>query len=427
MHQPPTTKINPNQISGNDRHTTTIHYGWFIMVTGTLCIFASLGLGRFSLGMLLPSMGRDLHLSYGQMGLIGTLNFIGYLVAVLLCGRLARRFGPRRLIATALAGIGISMLLISQARNLAQILALYLLTGIGSGLSNVPMVSLISCWFASSKRGRAAGFVAIGSGFAIILSGRLIPYLNRIQEQGWRTSWLVLGALVLCVAVICGLVLRNSPQDRGLLPIGASGHPQGQHPVFSVQTAEHGHRSSLVLLCAALYFLFGFTYVIYTTFIVTTLVKEKGLSEAVAGNFWAWVGLLSLASGPVFGILSDRFGRRPALMVVFFIQSLAYLLIALNLPPVFLYLSIGCFGIVVWSVPTIMAALVGDVAGAERMAAVFGFVTFIFGLGQISGPFLAGILAEKTGSFSSSFLLAAALALIAVLCSAFLPKRKNVL
>lgn len=401
-----------------------IHYGWFIMMTGTLCLFASLGLGRFSLGVLLPSMGRDLQLSYSQMGLIGTLNFIGYLLAVLLCGKMTRHFGARRLISTALAGIGLSMLCISQAQGLAPILALYFLTGIGSGLSNVPMVSLISCWFASSKRGRAAGFVTIGSGFAIILSGRMIPYFNRIQEQGWRTSWLVLGALVLVVAVICALVLRNSPRERGLLPVGMTEEPRDRKQDILAGTV-HGLRSSLVLHCAAIYFLFGFTYVIYATFIVTTLIEEKGLSESVAGNFWSWVGLLSLVSGPVFGGLSDRFGRRPALMLVFSIQSLAYLLIALELPPVFLYLSIGCYGIVVWSVPSIMAALVGDLAGSERVATVFGFVTFIFGLGQIIGPYLAGILAEKTGSFAGSFLLASALAVTAVILSAFLPPKNK--
>ena len=414
--------MSPDKISRNDQ--SAIHYGWFIMVTGTLCLFASLGLGRFSLGVLLPSMGRDLQLSYSQMGLIGTLNFIGYLLAVLLCGRLSRRFGARRLISAALVGIGFSMLLISQAKSLPLILALYLLTGIGSGLSNVPMVSLISSWFASSKRGRAAGFVAIGSGFAIILSGKLIPYLNSIQEQGWRTSWLVLGTLVLVVAGICALVLRNSPQEQGLLPVGMTESQAGKAHNLLGQPV-HGRRSAIILHCAAIYFLFGFTYVIYATFIVTTLVTEKGLSEAVAGNFWSWVGLLSLVSGPVFGGLSDRFGRSPALMLVFSIQALAYLLIALDLPPFFLYLSIGCYGIVVWSVPSIMAALVGDYAGAERVATIFGFVTFIFGLGQIIGPFLAGILAETTGSFAGSFLLAAAMAGTAVILSAFLPKKNK--
>ncbi len=404
-------------------NSSAVHYGWYIMITGTLCLFASLGLGRFSLGMLLPSMGKSLHLSYGQMGLIGTLNFIGYLLAVLLCGKLTKRFGARRLITTALILIGLCMLLIGWARNLYLILALYLVTGIGSGLSNVPMVSLISCWFASNKQGRATGFVAIGSGFAIILSGKLIPYLNTVHEQGWRLSWLVLGAIVLCVAAICALVLRNSPRECGLLPVGMT--EIHAHKRAKAVAGSPGLRSSIILHCAAIYFLFGFSYVIYATFIVTTLVQEKGFSEAVAGNFWSWVGLLSLFSGPVFGIFSDRFGRRPALMLVFTIQSLAYLLIALDLPRIFLYLSIGCYGIVVWSVPSIMAALVGDYAGAEGVASVFGFVTFVFGLGQVIGPFLAGLLAEMSGSFSSSFLMAAVLAGSAVFLSALLPRKRE--
>lgn len=401
-----------------------IHYGWIIMVTGTLCIFASLGLGRFSLGMLLPAMGRELQLSYFQMGLIGTLNFLGYLIAVLLCGRLTRRFGARRVIAAALTGSGVSMLLIGWAPNLYLIFILYLLTGIGSGLSNVPMLSLISSWFSSNKRGQAAGFVAIGSGFAIIMSGKLIPYLNTIYDQGWRVSWLVLGSLVLGVAVICYLVLRNSPQQCGLLPVGMAADRQPeQGRVLLVDGPRIG--SSFILRCAAIYFLFGFTYIIYATFIVTALVQDKGFTEAVAGNFWSWVGLLSLFSGPVFGIFSDRFGRRPGLMLVFAIQAMAYLLIAFELPPLFLYLSIGLYGLVLWSVPAIMAALVGDYAGAERVATLFGFVTFIFGLGQASGPFLAGILAEMSGSFASSFLMTAVLALAAVIVSTSLPKKQH--
>ncbi|MEK6200947.1 MAG: MFS transporter [Desulfobulbaceae bacterium] len=400
-----------------------IHYGWFIMATGTLCLFASLGLGRFSLGMLLPSMGDALHLSYTQMGLIGTLNFIGYLIAVLLCGKITKRFGARRLIGTSLAVIGLSMLLISRATNLYLILALYLVTGIGSGLSNVPMVSLISCWFSKNKRGRATGFVTIGSGFAIVLSGKLIPYLNTIYEQGWRVSWFTLGIIVLAVAALSSLVLRNSPQECGLLPVGATGPPplKGASP----HVAPTELRSSIILHCAAIYFLFGFTYVIYATFIVTTLVQEKGFSETVAGNFWSWVGLLSLFSGPVFGSLSDRFGRRPILMLVFAIQVAAYLMIGLDLPQIFLYLSIGCYGIVVWSIPSIMPALVADYVGPERVASLFGFVTFIFGLGQIIGPFLAGSLAEISGSFSSSFLLAAFLAGSGIVLSALLPKNNT--
>jgi len=69
-----------------------------------------------------------------------------------------------------------------------------------------------------------------------------------------------------------------------------------------------------------------------------------------------------------------------------------------------------------------MAAAVGDYVGARNAAAAFGLITFIFGFGQISGPSVAGILAERTGSFSSSFYMAAGFAGVAILLTSFLKK-----
>ncbi|MBU3936548.1 MAG: MFS transporter, partial [Proteobacteria bacterium] len=174
-----------------------LHYGWHIVWTGTFCIFACLGLGRFALGMILPAMGQSLHLSYSQMGLIGTMNFAGYLVAVLFCGSLVDRLGYRRLIVIGLAAIGLTMILIGRSTSLAMILVCYTITGMGSGAANVPMMGLISQWFAKSHRGKATGFVVIGSGFAILLSGRLVPFLNNLGgAEGWRLSWQVLGVII---------------------------------------------------------------------------------------------------------------------------------------------------------------------------------------------------------------------------------------
>ncbi len=398
------------------------HYAWVIVATGTLSIFACLGFGRFALGMLLPSMASTLKLSYSQIGFISTANFAGYLASVLFCGHIAGKIGSRRLIVIALVLIGASMALISRAGSFAAVLLLYCITGVGSGAANVPVMGLITAWFDRTVRGRAAGFVVIGSGFAIIISGKLIPFVNRlVGPEGWRTNWLVLAASVLAIAVVAHLFLRDRPGDKGLLPLGSEG--------FNITPMHQSHaagqsiyRNKTLYLLGAIYFLFGYTYVIYATFIVTALIRERGFSETIAGNFWSWVGLLSLASGPVFGTLSDRLGRKAGLMIVFSLQMLAYLLVAAHLPPLFLYLSIGFYGIVAWSIPSIMVAAVSEYVGVDRALSAFGFITFIFGLGQIIGPGIAGVLAEKTGSFSSSFFMAAAFACLAIILAGFLRK-----
>jgi predicted MFS family arabinose efflux permease len=298
-----------------------------------------------------------------------------------------------------------------------------MLTGVGSGATNVPVMGLVSAWFKARKRGRAAGFIVIGSGFAIILSGKLIPSINAVAgSEGWRISWLILSGIVTIVAIISVILIRNRPEDKNLLPVGtedASSAATAPRPQVNV------YREWMIYYLGIIYFLFGYTYVIYATFIVTTLVKERGFSESVAGNFWAWVGFLSLFSGPVFGTLSDKLGRKAGLIIVFSLQTFAYLLAASGLPGIFLYCSIFFYGIVAWSIPSIMAAAVGDYVGARNAAAAFGLVTFIFGFGQISGPSVAGILAERTGSFSSSFYMAAAFAGAAILLTAFLKKNRT--
>jgi len=118
----------------------TFHYGWVIVFAGMLCIVACLGFGRFALGMLLPSMAATLHLSYSQMGFISTANFLGYLASVLVSAHWAGRIGSRRLIFLALLTVAISMALVSRATGFLSVLLLYMITGIGSGATNVPVI-----------------------------------------------------------------------------------------------------------------------------------------------------------------------------------------------------------------------------------------------------------------------------------------------
>jgi MFS family permease len=407
----------------NPSAPSKIHYSWHVVWAGLLCIFACLGLGRFALGMLLPSMAESLSLTYSQMGLIGTVNFIGYLLSVLACGPLTEKFGYRKVISAALLSIGLSMVLIGNSKSLTTILCLYFLTGMGSGAANVPIMALVSSWFAPEKRGIGTGFVVIGSGFAILLSGKLLPYINlTFGLEGWRISWFVLGSLTILISIICLIVLRDSPKSLGLMPFGQT---KDQHLNDLDSNREVKISTKSIVHIGAIYFLFGYTYVIYATFIVTSLIQERGFSESTAGTFWSWVGLLSIASGPVFGGLSDKIGRKWSLSLVFCIQATAYLLAALKLADLFIYISIGCYGIVAWSIPSIMAALVGDYAGPRKAARVFGIITFVFALGQIAGPAISGLLAEHSNSFSSSFLMAALFAISAAILSASLPATKK--
>ena len=397
---------------------STMHYGWIIVATGMLVLFSCLGLARYAYTMLLPAMQTGLGLSYDRMGFIGTANFAGYLASVIMVPHLIRRFRPRLTITAGLALITVSMLGISRSQGFATIALLYTLAGLGGGFANIPMMALVTYWFRSEERGKAAGLVIGGNGAAIIFAGFLIPLLNRVYgAAGWRTGWLILGLISLAVTCCAAMLLRNHPEELGLEPVGRPLPPSPDQ----LRPREHRGDGWLLVRLGLLYLVFGATFMIYGTFIVTTMVKECGFTEARAGFYWSWVGFFSIFSGVGFGALSDRIGRKRGLALVFGVQTVAYLLAGLKLGSIGLTASVVLYGLAVFAIPAIMAAAIGDYLGLHRAATAFATVTVFFAVGQTAGPAAAGLIGKATGSFTPAYLLASLLTATAALLALALP------
>lgn len=412
-------------MSQTEQKPSKLHYGWILVFTGVAVLFSCIGLGRFSLGMLLPSMGASLGLTYSEMGFISTGNLVGYLIGVALAGLVATRAGARRTIVSGLFLVGGSMALIAFAATFHEVLSLYIATGVGSALANVPMVGLVAHWFLKSLRGRAAGTILTGNALAIVFAGFFIPRLNiEFGADGWRLGWLTMGAVSLVITLIAGVLIRNSPAEKGLLPLGSAHGFSDQAPDPEVRFKGKSHGGTLVHL-GLIFALFGATQVVYATFIVTVLVTERGFGEAAAGTFWSVVGAFSIFSGQLFGWLSDKLGRRAGMMIVYVLFTVSFSLAAADLSNATLFISIAVFGLSMWSIPTIMYAAVGDYMGPVRAAAAIAFITLFCGAGQVVGPAAAGILADKTGTFHIVFWLCALLTICAVFLSFFLRPPEN--
>lgn len=400
------------------RRITPFHYGWIIVATGALILFACLGLARYAYTMLLPGMSAGLGLAYDRMGFISTGNFAGYFLSVFLAPRLLRHFTPRQTIVSGLLLISICMLALSRSHDYGIILFLYALVGIGGGFANIPLMTVVTRWFRSKERGKAIGLVIGGNGAAIIFAGMLIPALNHASgTEGWRSGWLVLGLISLLVTLVAGLLLRNSPAELGLEPVGKA------MPVLAADLTPHEQRGDgrILLHLGLLYLTFGMTFMVFGTFIVTTMVKEFGFSEARAGLYWSWVGICSTISGVTFGALSDRIGRKWGLALVFAVQAVAYGLVGLKVGSSGLLVAIILYGLAVFAIPTIMTAAVADYFGLARAASTFATVTLFFAAGQMIGPGCAGLIANASGTFTTAYTLTAVLTGCAVLGACFLP------
>jgi nitrate/nitrite transporter NarK len=385
-----------------------IHYGWIVMIMGLLTTVGAHGFGRFAYSMINPSMIDGLGLSYTQVGNLAAGNFIGYLVLAIIGGFLATRLGSRIVITLSLTLMGITMILTGTAETYGFALFMRILTGLGNGGAFVPAMALGSIWFSQRNRGLATGIVTAGIGIGFALSGLIVPpVLSAYGGEGWRYCWYYLGIFVLVIAGVTYVFIRNRPEDLGLRQLG-----QGMSETTSAGERAKGlewkkiYKLRSVWHLGAVYFMFGFSYVIYISFFATYLVKEIGWSHARAGRLFTFLGMLSIFCGLLWGGISDVIGREKGAALACVTLGVAYGVFALFRSPAAFYVSAVFFGLTAWAIPTIMAAAAGDYVGPKLAPAGLGFITLFFGIGQAIGPTLGGFLADHQGAFALSFLLA---------------------
>jgi len=367
-------------------------------------------------------MQAGLGMDNAQTGLLATMGLVGYLALAIIGGALASRYGIRIVASAGLALAGAGMLFMGLSNTYLTAAFWSGLSGLGSGAVNIAIMGLWPAWFSRKKRGLASGIAVSGSSMGLIITGFVVPRIISVYgEKAWQISWLVFGSITLLLAVGSFIIIRNNPAEMGLKPIGDDEVVQTVSQNDNVNWRDV-YFSSTVWSLGIVYIAFGFSYIVFMTFFVKHLVSDAGLAETTAGRLYMLMGWFSLASGIIWGMLSDKIGRNKTLVILYLIHGLAFSLFAVGKSPIHFTVTAMLYGISAWSIPAIMSAACGDLLGPKLAPAALGFITLFFGIGQVVGPVVAGIIADAYGSFSPVFLLTAAAALLGALSSAFLVK-----
>src|SRR5256884_9547412 len=112
-----------------------------------------------------------------------------------------------------------------------------------------------------------------------------------------------------------------------------------------------------------------------------------------SARFAVVFALMQFVFSPVLGVLSDRFGRRPVILLSNLGLGLDYIVMALSPTIGWLFLGRTISGITASSIPTAMA-YIADVVPKEKRAGAFGMIGVAFGLGFILGPGIGGPLGD---------------------------------
>ena len=205
---------------------TKIYYGWYVVAGCGLVVFGVLGM-QFSFGVFLKPMTEDFGWSRATLSLAFGITFMlsGLLRPV--AGHLADRYSPKWAALLGVVILGIMLLVLPFVNNLFQLYIVFSIMSIGLTLGTGPiLIKVVSAWFLT-RRGLTLGLVSgAGSVGAMILVLGASVFVVLLD---WKDAYIFLGLLLLAVILPIGILLiRNRPQDMGLLPQGTPGDTQGK-------------------------------------------------------------------------------------------------------------------------------------------------------------------------------------------------------
>jgi predicted MFS family arabinose efflux permease len=290
-----------------------------------------------------------------------------------------------------------------------------LLVSLGStALGPIPSNSAVAGWFLR-RRGRALGIATAGISMGGVIFVPLAQTL--ITEFGWRSAFQVLGALVICVAVVpIAFVMRKPPVDLPAEERMPSRSTTGldfeiEHSV----TARDAVRDPNFWLIAGAFSLtvMGLSAILLHQ---VPLLIDFGVTPghaALALGATAGVGVIGKLG---FGALLDRVEQRRVIVGCFLAQAAGLLLLPFARSPAMLGLYVVVYGYSMGGNATLQATVLGECFGRRHYGAIAGRMGPLIVLSQAVAVPLVGWLRDRTGSYLPAIAVIEVMTLAAALC-----------
>src|SRR6185312_447539 len=189
----------------------------WMLIAWMLVISAVSYLDRVNISIAGPSIEREFHLDHIRMGWVFSAWVLGYALFQAPSGRLADRFGPRRILTlgalwwavftalTALAPSGLTS-------SLAILLIVRFSLGVGESIVYPASNRLVATWIPSQERGLANGLIFAGVGAGAAATPPVIAYV--ILHHGWRASFWICALVGLIVGALWYVMARDNPEQH---------------------------------------------------------------------------------------------------------------------------------------------------------------------------------------------------------------------
>jgi len=394
-------------------------YGWVIALCAMTALFISNGMLIGGINVFDESLIREFGWSRSSLKFRDLLTFALTGLLGPLAGALADRFGVRRLLAFGATLLMVGFLLYSRIQSITHmylIHCLFSLVLVSSGL--IVAVMLVSHWFVE-KRGTAIGITLVGTSLGGIFFPQVGTWL--ITTFGWRKAmmWEAVFPLILILAVI--FLIRNSPKDRGMLPLGvepqtaadvAAGKPDIELAGLSYGKAIRT-KTFWALAFAAMTTFYSILGAQAHLFLY---LRDLEFSPQVASTGISLLFGMALFGKFGFGYLADRIPHKKVFYGNLAVMLSGAILLATVKVELF-WVAVVLFGLGWGGLYTMLQLLTVECFGLKATGKILGTITVLDAVGGGLGIWLTGLLYDKTGSYQVPFTVLVVLILLAILAA----------
>lgn len=379
-----------------------LFYGWVVVGSGFVLNTLNAALVFHAFGAYVVLLEDDFGWSRTAFALAFALQRVESGLLGPVEGWLIDHFGPRKVMQVGIVIFGAGFMYLSQIDSLLTFYLAFLAIAMGSALGSfLPSTVAVVNWF---NRRRAAALALVSMGFA---AGGLVQpiVVAGLEEFGWRDMAFGSGVFSIAVGLPLTMLIRHRPEEHGWLPDGAaevdpevaSGAKSGLTARQALRTRAFwfislGHSASLLVI--------GAVSVHLSAHITETLDYSLGFAATVVTVMTVMMVIGQLGIG---GLIGDRVNKKLVIIIAMLAQaaSLALLAFATSAWMVFGFAALNGLGI--GARGPLIQALRADYFGRTSFGTIMGFSSLVMTLGMVTGPVIAGLSYDITGSYKIGF------------------------
>jgi len=405
MSQPPDVAIpRPNLLAGA-----------VLAICFTLALLAA-GM-NLSFSVFLLPLERELSTERGAVSSIVSVTLLISGLMSPVTGTLMEKLGPRVLYPVGLALFASAYAIASQAENIYM---LYASIGLMGGVSiacigPVPAAVLINRWY-HARVGAAMGVIYSASGVGALIVSPVAAMLIGLYD--WRATYqiyaIALAALIpLLLLMPWGKIRAGHPHYRQFHPPG-NDHPATNSP--DAWTLKRALRTMPFWDMAAAFFFAGAGVMSIMIHSVSFMI-ETGIEPVHAAAAFGFIGLLSPFGVIGFGLLGDRIGPRPAVLLsyVLSLSSVGGLFLIKYYPsPIAIPILVISVGLSMGARGPTVSAMASRIFAGPNFGGIYGAISMCGGLGSAIGTWLGGFLQDVFHTSDALLIFSA----VMIVCSA---------